>query len=186
MTSPSVTERGSAVLRMRITGYVSSAIAMMSAQGGIVSEQLPVLDEHRVTISAPADAVWSALHKTLTSVFSRPVAKVYARAVGCAETAASREAFAPGATIPGFAVVGVTPPTSLLLEGRHRFSTYALRFRIDELGPHCSELRAESRALFPGPLGAFYRAVVIRSGFHVIAVRQLLSAVRRRAEQPQQ
>jgi hypothetical protein len=169
----------------QIGGYRSSAIAV-SAQGGIVSDQLPVLDEHRVTISAPVDAVWSALHQTLTSVFSRPVATVYARAVGCAETTVSGEALAPGATIPGFAVVDAAPPTWLLLEGRHRFSTYALRFRIDEVGPHCSELRAETRALFPGTLGVLYRTVVIRSGFHVIAVRRLLSAVRRRADQPQQ
>ena len=145
-------------------------------------EQLPVLDEHRVTISAPVDAVWSALLETLTIVFSGPVATIYARAVGCAETTASRGAFAPGATLPGFAVVAVAPPTQLLLEGRHRFSSYALRFRIDELVPHSSGLRAESRALFPGTLGGIYRAIVIRSGFHVIAVRQLLSAVRRRVE----
>jgi hypothetical protein len=43
-------------------------------------------------------------------------------------------------------------------------------------------LRAESRATFPGLAGAAYRLLVVRSGGHVVAVRRLLSAVRRRAE----
>ena len=67
------------------------------------------------------------------------------------------------------------------LAGRHRFSSYALTFRLDEIGAHRSRLRAESRATFPGPAGAVYRLLVIGTGGHAVAVGRMLAQVRRRA-----
>jgi hypothetical protein len=70
----------------------------------------------------------------------------------------------------------------LALEGRHRFSRYALTFRIDDLGDGASRLRAETRAEFPGARGSVYRALVIGTRGHTLATRRMLNSVGRRAE----
>jgi hypothetical protein len=57
-----------------------------------------------------------------------------------------------------------------------------LTFRLEPLDAHRSRLRAESRAAFPGVAGSVYRLLVVGSGGHVIGVRRLLSAVKRRSE----
>jgi hypothetical protein len=80
--------------------------------------------------------------------------------------------------------VSAVPELELALVGRHRFSSYALTFRIDRLGPDRTQLRAESRAAFPGVLGRAYRIAVIGTGGHAVAVRRLLTAVQRGSEQP--
>lgn len=82
----------------------------------------------------------------------------------------------------GFRVVRAEAPHELALEGEHRFSRYALTFRVDDLGPGRSRVRAETRAAFPGLKGATYRALVIGTRVHVLAVRRMLGAIRRRAE----
>jgi hypothetical protein len=87
-----------------------------------------------------------------------------------------------GSTLPGFVVARAIPPVTLALEGEHRFSRYALIFRIDRLANGGSRLRAETRAEFPGTRGRLYRALVIGTRGHVLAVRRILRAVRRRAE----
>lgn len=84
--------------------------------------------------------------------------------------------------MPGFHVVTALPPTKLVLAGRHRFSSYALTFRIDELAAGRSRLRAESRAAFPGLTGTVYRMLVIGTGGHVVGMRRLLSGIKRAAE----
>ena len=71
-----------------------------------------------------------------------------------------------------------------MLEGEHRFSRYALIFRLEALPGERSRVRAESRAAFPGLHGRAYRALVIGTRGHVVAVNRLLRAVRARAEQP--
>ena len=80
--------------------------------------------------------------------------------------------------MPGFRVAAVLPGAELVLHGRHRFSSYALTFRLEPFGSGRSLLRAESRAAFPGLGGALYRLMVVRAGLHAIAVRRLLSAIR--------
>ena len=84
--------------------------------------------------------------------------------------------------MPGFRVVTIVPLTEIVLEGRHRFSTYRLRFRVDERSSRESLLRAETRASFPGIAGEIYRRAVIASGGHAILLRRLLSGVRRQSE----
>jgi hypothetical protein len=74
------------------------------------------------------------------------------------------------------------PPTELALEGAHRFSRYALTFRLDELAASRSKVRAETRAAFPGLHGRAYKTLVISSRAHVVAVRRLLRLIKRRAE----
>lgn len=52
---------------------------------------------------------------------------------------------AEGSVFAGFRVVAAVPGRELVLQGSHRFSTYALVFRLDELAPGRSRLRAETR-----------------------------------------
>lgn len=145
--------------------------------------ELPHLDEHTTIIAADADEVWPVLLRGVEEAFSRAGSAIYARAVGCANSSASgRRPLAEGSTIPGFRVVSVIPDHELKLEGRHRFSSYALIFRIEQTGRGRTMLRAQSRAEFPGLAGGLYRLLVVRSGGHVVAVRRMLSVIKRRSE----
>lgn len=145
--------------------------------------QLPYIDEHSADIGADAVAVWTELLDGIELSFSHRFATVYARTIRCDD----REAAGPrplevGSAIPGFHVANMTPQTELVLEGRHRFSAYALIFRLDRIGPGRSRLSAVTRAAFPGRAGAAYRLLVIGTGGHVVAVRRMLSAITARAE----
>jgi hypothetical protein len=145
-------------------------------------DELPLVDEHSVVIHAEADDVWAAL-LGLDDTFSRTGAVAYARAVGCADVEASGpRPLIEGSSLPGFRVATAVPGSRLVLAGRHRFSSYALTFRIDELGTDRSRLTAETCAAFPGLAGAVYRTLVIGTRGHAIAVRRLLSGIKRRAE----
>jgi hypothetical protein len=142
--------------------------------------ELPFVDEHAATVDAPAAEAWRSLLDLVDGLVPGPGA-VYARVVGCEDTVASGpRPLTEGSTIPGFHVVRAVPERELALEGRHRFSTYALTFRL-EGGPSGTTVRAETRAAFPGVLGQAYRTAVIRSGAHALLMRRLLAAVRRRA-----
>lgn len=144
---------------------------------------LPYVDEHTEVIASGLDNVWDALRGTLDESFSRPRAARYARLVGAADsTASGPRPLAVGSAFPGFRVVAAAPERELVLEGRHRFSTYALIFRLEPTGAGGTRLRAESRAAFPGRAGTVYRLLVVGTRGHVILVRRLLATVRRRAE----
>jgi hypothetical protein len=144
--------------------------------------QLPRVDEHATHIHAGVDDVWSVLIETVDVVFGRAPAAVYARLVGCRDRAsAGPRPLGEGSTMPGFRVVGYRPRRELTLEGRHRFSSYALIFRLEAIGPGRSRLCAETRARFPGRRGTVYRMLVIGTGGHAVAVRRVLSTIRRRA-----
>ncbi|MBW3668977.1 MAG: SRPBCC family protein [Actinobacteria bacterium] len=146
--------------------------------------QLPTVDEHEITVAAPVDTVWRAVLDALDRGFSGTGAAAYARVVGCEpSTASGPRPLAEGSTMPGFRVVGADHGRRLTLEGRHRFSTYALVFHVDPLDAGRCRVRAESRAAFPGPAGAAYRLLVVGTGGHAVAVRRLLRGIGRRAEQ---
>ncbi|GGZ35708.1 hypothetical protein [Streptomyces poonensis] len=146
---------------------------------------LPYVDEHVTLVAAGAGDAWRGLAEALEQSFSRTGAAGYARLVGCAEVAATGpRPLAEGSTLPGFRVTEALPERKLVLEGRHRFSTYAFVFRVEPDGAGRSRVRAETRAVFPGAFGALYRWFVIRTGGHAYGVRNLLSAVRRGAESP--
>jgi len=145
--------------------------------------QLPLLDEHAITIAAEVDQLWPVLIDTLDRSFGRPGAAGYARVVGCdPDRSSGSRPLTEGSTLPGFRVVVAHPGAELVLHGRHRFSSYALIFRLEQLGLGRSQLWAESRAAFPGLTGGLYRLLVVSTGGHVLAVRRLLSAIRGRAE----
>ncbi|MGW0188575.1 hypothetical protein ACWDV7_22805 [Streptomyces sp. NPDC003362] len=143
---------------------------------------LPFVDRHGTVVAAGTDAVWRALGEVLDRSWAGGGAAGYARLVGCADrTASGPRPLTEGSALAGFRVAAADPGRELVLVGRHRFSTYALIFRLDEAGPGRTVLRAETRARFPGPAGALYGRLVIGSGGHAIGVRRLLAAVRRRS-----
>jgi hypothetical protein len=150
----------------------------------MTSSELPFVDEHATTIATGTDEVWPVLLETLARTFSRTGAAGFATIVGCADRSnGGPRPLAEGSTTPGFRVASAVPGSELVLEGRHRFSSYALIFRLDRLGPDRSRLRAETRAEFPGVSGGIYRFLVIGTRGHLVAVRRLLSTVKHRSEQ---
>jgi hypothetical protein len=141
---------------------------------------LPFVDEHRVGIAAPAQAVWRALGSTVGGPTAR-LTGVGARRLGAEQVEARGDPLTVGATVPGFTVVEAAPQRQLVLAGRHRFSRYTLTFVLHGEGA-ATVLTAQTRAIFPGATGAVYRALVIGSGGHRVGVSRILSSVRRRAE----
>jgi hypothetical protein len=145
-------------------------------------EGLPSIDEHGTLVLAPVPKTWEALISVLQPTSPRPGAERIARALGCAQTEAEGEVTRIGSTIPGFMVVRVIEPAALALQGEHRFSRYGLILSLEPTKDDRTLLRAETRAEFPGLVGRGYRALVIGSRGHVLAVNRILRAVRRRAE----
>lgn len=146
------------------------------------AERLPYVDEHSTVVAAGRQETWEALLRTADASLAAPRAGRGARLLGCEDTeAAGPRPLAAGSTIPGFHVEVADQPRHLALVGRHRFSRYALVFRLDSADGG-TLLRAETRAEFPGLHGRAYRAMVIGSRMHVLATRRLLDAVKRRAE----
>jgi hypothetical protein len=142
---------------------------------------LPHVDEHSVQIEAGPDATWEAVLRVAEGSFGS--AGTVASLLGCTETAAAGpRPLAAGSAFPGFRVEVAERPRKLALAGSHRFSHYALIFRLDDLGGGRTRLRAETRAAFPGLKGSVYRALVIGTRGHVLATRRLLGAAKRRAE----
>jgi hypothetical protein len=145
---------------------------------------LPFIDEHSVDVGASPDRTWEALCEVVPASFRGPATQLFARLVGTSETRPRGLPCEEVSAIVGFTVGRVDPPTVLALEGEHRFSRYALVFRIGPLAPERSRLLAQTRAEFPRARGRVYRAAVIGTRAHVVVVRRLLHAIRARAEQP--
>lgn len=149
----------------------------------VTGEPLRHIDEHSTEIDAHTDAIWEALLRTVEASFSSDGTARVARILGCADVDASGpRPLAAGSALPGFHVAAADEPRELALAGRHRFSRYALVFRLDALGGGRARLRAETRAEFPGAAGQAYRAMVIGTRGHLLVTRRLLGAVKRCAE----
>jgi Protein of unknown function (DUF2867) len=147
------------------------------------ADRLPHVDEHSIEIEAGPEATWEAALRVADGSFAAGRNATVARLLGCAQVDASGpRPLAVGSTVPGFRVEEVERPWRLELGGGHRFSRYALIFRVDALGERRTRLRAETRAEFPGLRGRAYRALVIGTRGHVFLLRRLLSAAKRRAE----
>ena len=150
------------------------------------AERLPFVDELSVEVSAGEEAAWAGLLEVVDGMTSTAMGRTGARVLGCADTeGAGPRPLATGSSVPGFRVEEAEPPHRLALTGSHRFSHYALTFRVDGLGGGRARVRAETRAEFPGPHGRAYRHLVIGTRGHVLATRRVLAAVRREAESPE-
>jgi hypothetical protein len=147
------------------------------------AQRLPHLDEHATEIAAGADVVWEALLRVVDGSFGSTATGRIAQLLGCADVEASGpRPLAAGSSVPGFHVTAAEQPREVALAGSHRFSDYALIFRLDELDARRTRLRAETRAVFPDLKGGIYRTLVIGTRGHVLVTRRLLGAVERRAE----
>jgi hypothetical protein len=145
-------------------------------------EMLPPIDEHAIEVDAPAEVTWEALFPTLERAFNSRAARRYAEHIETAVTVAEGDLHHPGGMLPGFTVIRAIEPVMLALAGRHRYSQYAVVFRIDLLPGQRSQVRLETRAKFLGRRGRLYRASVIGTRGHVLFVNRILRAVKRRAE----
>jgi hypothetical protein len=149
----------------------------------IVEERLPHIDEHGLDIVADPEATWGALLRVVEGSFGSTATRRLARLLACADVDSSGpRPLSAGSTFPGFHVEAANRPQELALAGSHRFSDYALIFRLDDLGAGRTRLRAETRATFPGFKGGIYRTLVIGTRAHVLVTRRLLTAVEQRAE----
>lgn len=145
-------------------------------------ERLPAIDEHGALVLAPVEKTWEALLPVVRGSFSGKLTGRISGALGACTTETSGPIDRRGSTIPGFIVVRVVEPAVLALQGEHRFSRYGLIFRLEPTKDERTLLRAETRAEFPGPKAQAYKTLVIRSRGHVLVVKRILRAVRRRAE----
>jgi hypothetical protein len=146
-------------------------------------ERLPHVDEHALVIAAGAGASWTALLRVVEGTVAAGAAPRLARVLGCADTAAAGpRPLALGSTLPGFHVAAAERPAELALAGSHRFSSYALIFRLEQAGEARTRVRAETRAEFPQLKGAVYKGLVIGTRMHVLVTRRILAGVKRSAE----
>ena len=135
---------------------------------------LPFVDEHGTRIAAPRELVWTALRRYVDSSLVEPSgdssrddsSHLLGRLLGTEPRS-------------GFAVAREVPNRHLGLAGRHRFARYLLVFEVADTDGGQTLLTARTYAAFPGPRGRIYRALVIGSRGHVVAVKRMLRSVRR-------
>jgi hypothetical protein len=145
--------------------------------------QLPHIDEHALVVEASREVTWTALSRVVEGSVAAGAAPWVARILGCADTAAAGpRPLREGSALPGFHVAAAERPAELALAGSHRFSNYALIFRLEQLGDGRTRVQAETRAEFPQLKGAIYKGLVIGTRMHVLATRRILAGVKRNAE----
>ncbi len=146
-------------------------------------ERLPYIDEHSSTIEADPERTWELLIGMLGRLGSS-VPLPMNRALGLQPSKRSgswRGDAQSGDSIPGFGVAESERPKRLELRGDHRFSQYALIFELEPGKQGKTKLSAQTWAAFPGLTGKFYRAMVIGSRGHRVAVWHMLRQVAARA-----
>lgn len=132
------------------------------------------IDEHTITISASRERVWEVL---------RPYVAGLGAPTGGPLARPARLLWAPEPA-SGFLIAVERPCEEIVLEGRHRFSRYRLAFELGGGPGGATTLTARSFGDFPGSLGGIYRALVVGSRGHVLAVRHMLRTVRSRVSEP--
>jgi hypothetical protein len=132
----------------------------------VVEPEPPYVDQHDVVVRAGRERVWAALTSYVDGVLASRRSPLFVW-IWDPEPAS------------GFAVDSRVEGERIELVGRHRFSRYRLVFSLDGTAP--TTLAATTYAAFPGPHGAAYRVLVIRTRLHVVATRRMLEVVRRRA-----
>jgi hypothetical protein len=131
--------------------------------------ELPYIDTHTVTVAAASEEAFDAVAGTMPRAGSRGPFSAYARLVGCEDG-------------KPFSVTESRRPAELVLTGQHRFSRYELAFQFAPDGPGSTVVTATTRAAFPGLGGRLYRAAVIGSGGHRVAMHAMLAGLKRRTE----
>jgi hypothetical protein len=117
-------------------------------------ERLPYIDEHAITLDANREESWSALLRVMC-----------------------RDPHDPSTVPTGFVLDEARRPQRFALKGRHTFAVYRLVFELDDDSAHRTRLRALTWAAFPGIHGKVYRALVIGTGGHRVAVRRMLKRI---------
>jgi hypothetical protein len=116
-------------------------------------ERLPYIDEHAISVPADPAATWRGLLKVMCRDPQDP------------------------STVPiGFRLDEATAPVRLAMKGRHPFAVYRVVFELDP-APGATTVRALSWAAFPGIHGRTYRALVLGTGAHRVAVRRMLRRI---------
>jgi len=133
-----------------------------------MTSELPLIDVHSAGVAATPETVFDALERLGPRVGTDAVSRTYARLVGTEDRGP-------------FHLARSERPGLVLLAGSHRFSRFELAFRIEPAG-RGSVMHAETRAVFPGIGGRLYRAAVIGSGGHRVAMRLLLGSLKRSIE----
>lgn len=147
-------------------------------------ESLPFVDRHSITIAASPQRTWEALLQVVGKVGEERRSRAFAKGLGCTPCEAEGEFGEIGSTVPGFLVTRAVETAVLALMGEHRFSRYALIFRIVERNSGLTECSAETRAEFPGGKGKAYKGLVIGTRGHVVVTNSILRNVRKLAERP--
>jgi hypothetical protein len=120
-------------------------------------ERLPYIDEHAITIDATREETWSALLRVVC-----------------------RDPRDPSSVPIGFVLDEARPYDRFALKGRHPFAVYRLVFELDnDFAPRRTRVRALTWADFPGLHGKVYRALVIGTGGHRVAVRRMLKRLKK-------
>lgn len=169
-------------------GRVSQSAARNHTSASV---ELPFIDAHSLSVNAPVEQAWDETAQVtrhwVEHTFPRfgvggAAGPLFARPLGCSDVDPSPPG--PGApeAMIGFHVARAERPSLIALEGKHRFSRYALTFQIEPTDGSGCVVTAETRAAFPGRAGRIYRKAVIGTGAHVIVVRRLLSSIKHRAE----
>jgi hypothetical protein len=130
--------------------------------------ELPFVDEHTHIVDASPEVTWRALTQYATGGLLLSARNPLALVLGTQPRG-------------GFEIADSVDGSTLDLTGRHRFSRYRLRFVLTGVGGK-TQLAARTYALFPGPHGRIYRALVIGSGAHAVATRGILRTVADLAE----
>ncbi|OBF63433.1 hypothetical protein A5787_15375 [Mycobacterium sp. 852002-50816_SCH5313054-b] len=117
-------------------------------------ERLPYIDEHAITVDASREDTWSALLRVMC-----------------------RDPHDPATVSTGFVLDEARAPARFALEGRHPFAVYRWVFELEAESGHRTRLRALTWAAFPGIHGKVYRALVIGTGGHRVAVRWTLQRI---------
>ena len=145
------------------------------------AEDLPYIDRHCIEIGATREELWAALEAVLAGASKRVGGTPFASVLGLRYRRMAGPPLEVGSTIVGFCVAKSEPGSRLVLSGEHRFSRYTLTF---ELNSH--ELCGVTHAVFPGPHGAAYKALLLGARAHVLAMKRLMRAIKKQAENPAQ
>ena len=117
-------------------------------------ERLPYIDEHAITVEANREETWSALLRVMC-----------------------RDPHDPSTVPAGFVLDEARPPVRFALKGRHPFAIYRWVFELDAESSQRTRVRAATWADFPSLHGRAYRALVIGTGGHRVAVRWMLKRI---------